>query len=78
MLANVLERDKWRRRLAVLEGALREVRERERRVTHRLKRLRKEVARARVLSESMGSARARLAAAAPGSHGGAPPTLPPR
>lgn len=44
-LAGVQERDKWRRRLEVLEASLGEVRERRRRLEVRLRKIRRELQR---------------------------------
>ena len=61
MLASVQERDKWRRRLEVLQAALTEVKEREVRVAARLQRLKKELARVQELAEAVsGAAAARV------------------
>lgn len=56
VLANVQERDKWRRRLEVLQSALADVRDRQVRVAARLRRLKHELAKARQLSEAVSSA----------------------
>jgi hypothetical protein len=56
VLANVQERDKWRRRLEVLQVALADVRDRQVRVAARLRRLKHELAQARQLSEAVSSA----------------------
>jgi predicted nucleic acid-binding Zn-ribbon protein len=45
VLLGVEERDKWRRRLATLEGALRDVRSRRERAERRLKTLNRQLAR---------------------------------
>jgi predicted nucleic acid-binding Zn-ribbon protein len=50
VLRGVEERDKWRGRLVLLERSLVEVLERRRRLENRLRRLRKELARLRLLS----------------------------
>jgi len=47
ILLSVQERDKWRNRAEVLEGALRDVRERRRRLETRLRRVKKELTRLR-------------------------------
>lgn len=51
VLAGVQERDKWRRRVELLERALGEVRDRRRRLEARLRRLRKEVQKLRRAAE---------------------------
>jgi hypothetical protein len=56
VLANVQERDKWRRRLEVLQTALADVRDRQVRVAARLRRLKHELARIQELSEALSSA----------------------
>jgi uncharacterized coiled-coil protein SlyX len=56
VLANVQERDKWRRRLEVLQAALAEVRDRQVRVAARLRRLKHELAHIQELSEAVSSA----------------------
>jgi hypothetical protein len=56
VLANVQERDKWRRRLEVLQAALADVRDRQVRVAARLRRLKHELAQIQELSEAVSSA----------------------
>jgi hypothetical protein len=56
VLANVQERDKWRRRLEVLQVALADVRDREVRVAARLRRLKHELAQVQALSDAVSSA----------------------
>jgi hypothetical protein len=56
VLANVQERDKWRRRLEVLQAALADVRDRQVRVAARLRRLKHELAQIQALSEAVSSA----------------------
>ena len=56
VLANVQERDKWRRRLEALQSALAEVRDRKTRVAARLRRLKRDLARVQALSEAVSSA----------------------
>ncbi len=53
VLLSVQERDKWRRRLEVLERSLGEVRERRRRLELRLARMKKELVRLRVSAEAI-------------------------
>jgi hypothetical protein len=45
VLLSVQERDKWRHRLAVLQGTLKEVRERRGRLEGRLRRIKRELVR---------------------------------
>jgi len=47
ILLSVQERDKWRKRAEVLDHALRDVRDRRRRVESRLRRIKKELAQIR-------------------------------
>jgi predicted nucleic acid-binding Zn-ribbon protein len=56
VLANVQERDKWRRRLEVLQSALADVRDRQVRVAARIRRLKHELARVQELSEALPNA----------------------
>jgi septal ring factor EnvC (AmiA/AmiB activator) len=53
ILASVQERDKWRNRVEVLEGSLRDVRDRRRRLEARLRRVKKELSRLRVTVDAM-------------------------
>ena len=53
VLLSVQERDKWRRRMEVLERSLGEVRERRRRLERSLRRLRKELAKLRVTADAV-------------------------
>ncbi len=53
VLLSVQERDKWRRRLEVLERSLGEVRERRRRLEARLARMKKELVRLHVSAEAI-------------------------
>ena len=60
VLANVQERDKWRRRLEVLQAALADVRDRQVRVAARLRRLKHELARVQELAEEVSGAAGHL------------------
>jgi chromosome segregation ATPase len=53
VLLSVQERDKWRRRMEVLERSLGEVRERRRRLERSLRRLKKELARLRITADAV-------------------------
>jgi len=61
VLASVQERDKWRRRLEVLQAALADVRDRQVRVAARLRRLKQELARVQELAEEVSGTAARMA-----------------
>jgi phage shock protein A len=52
VLQNVQEREKWRRRVTLLETALREVRDRRQRLERRLGRLKREIARLTVVTRA--------------------------
>lgn len=52
VLYNVQERDKWRRRLSLLETALREVRDRRQRLERRLVRVKREIERLTLLTQA--------------------------
>jgi septal ring factor EnvC (AmiA/AmiB activator) len=52
-LLSVQERDNWRRRMEVLEQSLVEVRDQRHKLELRLQRVRKELARLRVLAEAV-------------------------
>jgi len=61
VLLSVQERDKWRRRMEVLERSLGDVRERRRRLERSLRRLKKELARVRITADAvLDFARARV------------------
>ncbi len=53
VLLSVQERDKWRRRMELLERSLRDVRERRHRLEIRLRRIRKDLARLRVTADAL-------------------------
>ncbi len=53
VLASVQERDKWRRRMELLERSLDEVRGRRRRLETRLRRIKKELARVRITTDAV-------------------------
>jgi septal ring factor EnvC (AmiA/AmiB activator) len=53
VLLSVQERDKWRRRMELLERSLDEVRERRRRLEARLRRTKKELSRLRVTVDAV-------------------------
>lgn len=53
ILLSVQERDKWRNRVNVLEGSLRDVRERRRRLETRLRRVKKELNRLRITVDAV-------------------------
>ncbi len=53
VLAGVQERDKWRRRVDLLERSLDEVRERRRQLERQLRRLSRELAHLKIASESL-------------------------
>jgi chromosome segregation ATPase len=53
VLLSVQERDKWRRRMEVLERSLGEVRERRRRLERSLRRLRKELTKLRITADAV-------------------------
>jgi septal ring factor EnvC (AmiA/AmiB activator) len=53
VLLSVQERDKWRRRMELLERSLRDVRERRQRLETRLRRVRKEMARLRLTADAV-------------------------
>lgn len=78
VLASVQERDKWRRRLEVLQAALADVRDREVRAAARLRRLKRELARVQELAEAISGAGRRLAPASQGINAQARPNLPAR
>ncbi len=52
VLQNVQEREKWRRRVALLETALNEVRDRRQRLERRLTRLKREMSRLNILTRT--------------------------
>jgi hypothetical protein len=60
VLASVQERDKWRRRLEVLQAALADVRDRQVRVAARLRRLKRELANVQELAEAVAGAANRV------------------
>jgi hypothetical protein len=78
VLASVDERDKWRRRLEILQNSLKEVRERERWAVARLRRLRRDLLRLQRLSESMGSIAGYLVPPGDRSHAQTHPRIPSR
>jgi hypothetical protein len=78
VLANVQERDKWRRRLEVLQAALADVRDRQVRVAARLRRLKHELAQVQELSEAVSSANRRVTPPSQGIHAQARPNFPAR
>jgi septal ring factor EnvC (AmiA/AmiB activator) len=53
VLLSVQERDKWRRRMELLERSLREVRERRRRLESRLRRVKKELTRLQLTADAV-------------------------
>jgi hypothetical protein len=53
ILLSVQERDKWRNRVNVLEGSLRDVRNRRHRLEARLRRVKKELSRLRITVDAM-------------------------
>ena len=53
VLLSVQERDKWRRRMELLERSLGDVRERRHRLEVRLRRIRKELARLRATADAL-------------------------
>ncbi|MCI4365592.1 MAG: hypothetical protein L3K10_05980 [Thermoplasmata archaeon] len=53
VLLNVQEREKWRRRMDLLERSLDELRDQRRRVETRLARIRKEIARLQVAADAV-------------------------
>jgi len=53
VLQGMQERDKWRHRVELLERSLDEVRDHRRRIAQRLKRLERDLARLRIVSESV-------------------------
>lgn len=53
VLLSVQERDKWRRRMQLLERSLGEVRERRRRLEARLRHIKKELVRLRIAVEAI-------------------------
>jgi septal ring factor EnvC (AmiA/AmiB activator) len=53
VLLSVQERDKWRRRMEVLERSLGDVRERRRRLERSLRRLKKELAKLRITADAV-------------------------
>jgi hypothetical protein len=59
ILLSVQERDKWRRRSEVLEGALRDAREHRRRLETRLRQTKKELARLAIAVDAVLDHRAR-------------------
>lgn len=61
ILLSVQERDKWRRRTEVLEGALRDVREHRRRLETRMRQVKKELARLAIAVDAVLDHRARTA-----------------
>ncbi|MGC2289806.1 MAG: hypothetical protein WA688_08125 [Thermoplasmata archaeon] len=78
VLANVQERDKWRRRLEVLQAALADVRDREVRVAARLRRLKRELAQIQELSEAVSNAGRRDTPPSQGIHAQTRPNFPAR
>lgn len=78
VLASVQERDKWRRRLEVLQAALADVRDREVRAAARLRRLKRELARVQDLAEAISGAGRRIALASQGINAQARPNIPAR
>jgi chromosome segregation ATPase len=78
VLANVQERDKWRRRLEVLQEALAEVRDRQVRVAARLRRLKHDLARVQELSEAMSTTGRRVNPPSQGIHAPTRPNFPAR
>ncbi|MFZ0830671.1 MAG: hypothetical protein WCB18_08280 [Thermoplasmata archaeon] len=78
VLASVQERDKWRRRLEVLQTALADVRDREVRVAARLRRLKRELATVQELAEAVSGAAGRLHPASQGINAQARPNFPAR
>lgn len=53
VLQGVQERDKWSHRVELLERSLGEIRDRKRRIEHRLKRLERELLRLRQLGDTV-------------------------
>lgn len=78
MLANVQERDKWQRRLEVLQAALAEVRDREVRVAARLRRLKQEHAHIQELSEEVSGGTGRITPPSQRVHAPTRPNFPAR
>ena len=78
VLASVQERDKWQRRLEVLQVALADVRDREVRVAARLRRLKRELARVQELSEVVSGGLGRVAPPSQRMHAPARPNFPTR
>jgi len=60
VLQGVQERDKWRRRLELLERSLEEIEERRHRLEARLRRLRRDLARLRLSADSMVTVESRM------------------
>ncbi len=69
VLANVQERDKWQRRLEVLQAALADVRDREVRAAARLRRLKQELAQVQELSEEVSGRTGRISPPSQRVHG---------
>ncbi|MCI4353015.1 MAG: hypothetical protein L3K14_06470 [Thermoplasmata archaeon] len=78
VLASVQERDKWQRRLEVLQVALADVRDRQVRVAARLRRLKRELARVQELSEAVSGRAGRLAPPSQRMHASTRPNFPTR
>ncbi|HLY76756.1 MAG TPA: hypothetical protein VKT21_02580 [Thermoplasmata archaeon] len=78
VLASVQERDKWRRRLEVLQAALADVRDREVRVAARLRRLKRELVHVQELAEAVSGAAGRLPPGSQGINAQARPNFPAR
>jgi chromosome segregation ATPase len=53
VLLNVQEREKWRRRMELLDRTLAELRGQRRRVEHRLQRIRREIARLQIAADAV-------------------------
>lgn len=78
MLASVQERDKWRRRLEVLQAALAEVRDRQVRVAARLRRLKRDLATVQELAEAVSGAAGRIHIGSQGINAQTRPNFPAR
>lgn len=78
VLANVQERDKWQRRLEVLQAALADVRDREVRVAARLRRLKHELARVQELAEEVSGHSGRITPPSQRVHAPTRPNFPAR
>jgi hypothetical protein len=78
VLASVQERDKWQRRLEVLQTALADVRDRQVRVAARLRRLKQELARVQALSEAVIGSGHRISEPSQRGHASARPNFPVR